>query len=64
MARNKNIDIEKKIKKQMKQCIYSLYTKTVFEMRSLKDMNLKLSESINFDKCSGLSNEIRNFETT
>ena len=62
MARNKKINIEEKIKKQIKtNAFYSRYTHRQFaEIEELKkDMNLKLSDSINFDKCSGLSNEIK-----
>jgi tRNA uridine 5-carboxymethylaminomethyl modification enzyme len=58
----KKLDIEEKIKKQIKtNAFYSRYTHRQFaEIEELKkDMNLKLSDSINFDKCSGLSNEIK-----
>ena len=58
----KKLDIEEKIKKQIKtNAFYSRYTHRQFaEIEELKkDMNLKLSDNINFDKCSGLSNEIK-----
>ena len=60
----KKLDIEEKIKKQIKtNAFYSRYTHRQFaEIEELKkDMNLKLSDNINFDKCSGCPVKLRKF---
>ena len=58
----KSLHLDSKIKKQIKtNAFYEKYIgRQLLEIEELKkEKELKLSENIDFDKCSGLSNEIK-----